>query len=329
MNTWKELYMVMEICDSDLKELCRQKDVTLTALHINTILYNLLVGLSYLHSAGIYHRDLKPANCLVNQDCSVKICDFGLSRAIGDEQPDLVDLPNTSHGDNGAEPPRLKRTLTRHVVTRWYRAPELILLQENYTEAIDVWSVGCIYAELLGMLEGTMLQDRGPLFPGSSCYPLSPHHRHRTDCTYHVREKHDQLNMIFDLLGTPTAEHVEQFERDDAKRYIRCFAERAGNGFGSKFQHVDSAAIELLEMTLRFCPQERATVAAVLDHPGLSDVRDPARETKASSFISLNFEKEPDLDEGLLRKNFCGEIRRYHPEVPELDAHGADAIDHS
>jgi len=202
------------------------------------------------------------------------------------------------------------------------------LLQENYSEAIDVWSVGCIYAELLGMLEGTRIRDRGPLFPGSSCFPLSPDRRHRTDYRFHTRGNHDQLNVIFDLLGTPTAEQVEQLEFDDAKRYVRYFAERAGRGLASKFPHVDSTAIELLEMTLRFCPQERATVAAVLDHPELRDIRDPARETKASSFISLNFEKEPDLDEGLLRKHFCGEIRRYHPEVPELDAHGACARDH-
>ncbi|CAE7712761.1 MPK7 [Symbiodinium sp. CCMP2456] len=246
--------MVMEICDSDLKKLCRT-DVTLTPLHINTLLYNLLVGLKYLHSAGIYHRDLKPANCLVNQDCSVKICDFGLSRAIeAAEQPHLHAPGDPSHGATGllAVPgvphtQRLKRNLTGHVVTRWYRAPELILLQENYTEAIDIWSVGCIYAELLGMLEGTRTQDRGPLFPGSSCFPLSPDHKHKTDYKYHTpgaqlavllhlgmarpywssgnhgrkgasafptqdllenhvvcprRGKHDQLNMIFNLLGS-------------------------------------------------------------------------------------------------------------------------------
>merc|ERR1719321_58982 len=115
----------MEVCDSDLKKLFKT-DVTLTSLHINTLLYNLLVGLKYLHSAGIYHRDLKPANCLVNQDCSVKICDFGLSRAIGDEQLHLQALPNTPReGESGEERPipivpgtqRLKRHLTGHVVT--------------------------------------------------------------------------------------------------------------------------------------------------------------------------------------------------------------------
>merc|ERR1719389_1154687 len=76
------MYMIMEICDSDMKKLCRT-NVTLSELHVNTLLYNLLVGLKYLHSAGIYHRDLKPANCLVNQDCGLKIADFNLSVAVG------------------------------------------------------------------------------------------------------------------------------------------------------------------------------------------------------------------------------------------------------
>ncbi|CAK0905258.1 unnamed protein product, partial [Prorocentrum cordatum] len=99
METFDELYMVMEICDSDLKKLCRT-DVQLEPNHIHTLLYNLLVGIKYLHSAGIYHRDLKPANCLVNQDCSVKICDFGLSRAIGESAQVLEGLPNTPRGDD-------------------------------------------------------------------------------------------------------------------------------------------------------------------------------------------------------------------------------------
>merc|ERR1711959_860973 len=85
LEHFDELYLVLEICDSDFKKLFRSP-VHLTELHIKTLLYNLLVGVKYLHSAGIYHRDLKPANCLVNQDCTVKICDFGLSRAVGMEE---------------------------------------------------------------------------------------------------------------------------------------------------------------------------------------------------------------------------------------------------
>mmetsp|Transcript_9963 Transcript_9963/g.21911 ORF Transcript_9963/g.21911 Transcript_9963/m.21911 type:complete len:421 (-) Transcript_9963:206-1468(-) len=296
-----ELYLIMEICDSDLKKLCRT-DVTLTPLHINTLLYNLLVGVKYLHSAGIYHRDLKPANCLVNQDCSVKICDFGLSRALGGEMA----MHNDIYSSSKAVP---KRQLTGHVVTRWYRAPELILLQENYTTAIDLWSVGCIYAELLGMLEGTRCEDRGPLFPGSSCFPLSPDRQHKTDYKYHTRGKHDQLNMIFNLIGTPTEDELALIERDDAKRYIRCFAARQGEGFRAKFPHVEANSVDILEKFLRFNPQERPSVEAALSHPLLHDLRDLGKEVKAQKLVHLDFEREPDLDETLLRKYFWKEMR--------------------
>lgn len=163
LSKFDEIYIVLELADSDLKKLFRT-EVFLSELHLKTLLYNLLVGLKYVHSAGIYHRDLKPANCLVNQDCSVKICDFGLARTV--DKPAAVQRLPQSPRQSTNEPeqaqqqsvPVVSRTnnmrnqLTGHVVTRWYRAPELILLQENYTEAIDVWSVGCIFAELLSMI---------------------------------------------------------------------------------------------------------------------------------------------------------------------------------
>mmetsp|Transcript_30661 Transcript_30661/g.65255 ORF Transcript_30661/g.65255 Transcript_30661/m.65255 type:complete len:411 (+) Transcript_30661:80-1312(+) len=311
--SFQELFIVMEVCDSDLKKLCRT-DVTLTPLHVNTMLYNLLVGLNYLHSAGILHRDLKPANCLVNQDCTVKICDFGLSRAVGDAG---VAPATSSLEDFGPPPPgscrgpRLKRHLTGHVVTRWYRAPELILLQETYNEAIDIWSVGCIYAELLGMLQGTRLADRGPLFPGSSCFPLSPDNKHKT---HNSRGKHDQLSMIFGLLGTPSAVDVAQLEREDAKRYVQCFAQRQGSGLRAKFPHAEAASVALLEGMLRFSPAERLSVSECLADGLFSEIRTPLKETKAASPVALEFEREPDLDEELLRRYFSKEVRRYQPE---------------
>lgn len=97
-------------------------------------LYQLLRGLKYIHSANVLHRDLKPSNLLLNADCDLKICDFGLART-------------TSETD----------FMTEYVVTRWYRAPELLLNCSEYTAAIDIWSVGCILMEIL---------RREPLFPG-------------------------------------------------------------------------------------------------------------------------------------------------------------------
>ena len=97
-------------------------------------LYQLLRGLKYIHSSNILHRDLKPSNLLLNANCDLKICDFGLART-------------TSETD----------FMTEYVVTRWYRAPELLLNCSEYTAAIDIWSVGCIFMEIL---------KREPLFPG-------------------------------------------------------------------------------------------------------------------------------------------------------------------
>jgi len=167
-----DIYMVMECCDTDMRRLIKS-DITLETPHVGLLMYNMLCGLKYLHSAGVYHRDMKPANCLVNQDCSVKIADFNLSRAVSglveDDQEKVLDAPTAQK--RGAQ----KRELTFHVVSRWYRAPEVILLQRAYTDAIDLWAAGCIFAELLELLPGgPQCEERSPLFPGRRCYPLSP-----------------------------------------------------------------------------------------------------------------------------------------------------------
>lgn len=330
LEAFDELFIVLEICDSDFKKLFRNP-VFLLELHVKTLLYSLLVGVKYLHSAGIYHRDLKPANCLVNQDCTVKICDFGLSRAVGMErQLHLQHLPNTPReGDPIGQLPggsptvplvphtqKLKRQLTGHVVTRWYRAPELILLEENYTEAIDVWSVGCIFAELLGMMKENVPfpTDRGPLFPGSSCFPLSPDQRHAVDYKFHTRGNRDQLNMIFNILGTPSEEDVECLEKADARKYIQCFTKRDGLGLSEKFKNSSMDAVDLLSKMLQFNPRKRIIVDEALEHPFFADVRHS--ESVARDQVFLQFELEPELDENHLRKYFILELNKFHPEVP-------------
>jgi len=138
----------------------------------------MLLGLKYVHSAGVLHRDLKPANVLINEDCSVKICDFGLARSVegmgdGTEEDSKVQEDKLIEDDLGignlpkvekkkkatgkmtrgkVTEKKIAKELTSHVVTRWYRAPELILIEKNYDTKIDVWSLGCIYAELLGKI---------------------------------------------------------------------------------------------------------------------------------------------------------------------------------
>ncbi|KAF8074985.1 kinase-like protein [Lyophyllum atratum] len=127
---FNEIYIFMEPMEADLHQIIKSGQ-SLTNEHVQYFLYQILRGMKYIHSASVIHRDLKPGNLLVNADCELKICDFGLSRGF-DSQPD----ENASH-------------LTEYVATRWYRAPEIMLAFRRYNTAIDVWSIGCILGELL------------------------------------------------------------------------------------------------------------------------------------------------------------------------------------
>ncbi|CAI0431985.1 unnamed protein product [Linum tenue] len=170
---FKDIYVVFELMESDLHQVIKLND-DLTPDHHQFFLYQLLRGLKYIHSAHVFHRDLKPKNILANADCKLKLCDFGLARVSFSNAPSAI-------------------FWTDYVATRWYRAPELcgsfsskvciwILLKLNmlllnstlYTPAIDIWSIGCIFAELV---------TGKPLFPGKNVV--------------------HQLDLITDLLGTP------------------------------------------------------------------------------------------------------------------------------
>ena len=154
-------YLVQELMEADLHQIIRsQQNLTDSHYrkywHLNSeyFLYQLCRGLKYIHSANVLHRDLKPGNLLVNADCELKICDFGLARGFSD-------TPDVTPG-----------FMTEYVATRWYRAPEIMLSFKSYTKAskkhvfiiVDVWSVGCIMAELLG---------GKPLFKGRDCIFLN------------------------------------------------------------------------------------------------------------------------------------------------------------
>ena len=132
-----EIYLVQDLMETDLYRLLRTQQ--LSADHICYFTYQMLRGLKYIHSANVIHRDLKPSNLLLNSNCDLKICDFGLARVCD---------PN--HGHEGI--------LTEYVATRWYRAPEIMLNARHYTKAIDIWSIGCILCEML---------TNQPLFPGN------------------------------------------------------------------------------------------------------------------------------------------------------------------
>lgn len=311
-----ELYIVLEIADSDLKKLFKTP-IFLTEQHVKTILYNLLLGEKFIHESGIIHRDLKPANCLLNQDCSVKICDFGLARTINSDK-DIHIVNDLEEKEENEEPgphnKNLKKQLTSHVVTRWYRAPELILLQENYTNSIDIWSTGCIFAELLNMMKSHINNptNRFPLFPGSSCFPLSPDHNSKK---VHEKSNRDQLNIIFNVIGTPPEEDLKCITKQEVIKYIKLFPTRDGIDLSKKYSSISKEGIDLLESMLRFNAQKRITIDKALSHPYLKDVRKENLENFSTEKIILPFDDWMVLSETQLRYIFLKEIQSFHADL--------------
>ena len=141
LEDFHDVYIVADLMETDLHRIIYSKQ-KLSIDHVQYFIYQVLRGLKYIHSADVIHRDLKPSNLLVNSNCDLKICDFGLARGI-----------HPSHGEGRGG----TMLLTEYVVTRWYRAPEIMLACHEYSKPIDIWSVGCIFAELI---------LRKPYFPG-------------------------------------------------------------------------------------------------------------------------------------------------------------------
>ena len=208
LQEFREVYLVLEFMEADLKKVLKSP-LVLTELHVQVITYNILCGIRWVHKAKVIHRDIKPSNILIDEDCHIKICDFGLSRSIyglsvnpnryyeqvshSINQKNLELLESGRNAMTDRERKFLvkqhleetkeerclaKRRLSDHVVTRWYRPPEIILIEKEYGPAVDIWGLGCILAELLQKTEAH-LGDRSTLkgealFPGRSCFPLSP-----------------------------------------------------------------------------------------------------------------------------------------------------------
>ena len=223
-TNYEDIYLVTDLLGTDLhKTIYSQQQ--LTNEHIQYFLYQLLRGLLYIHSAGIIHRDLKPSNLLLTQECDLKICDFGLSRGL-------------QHNFE----------LTEYVVTRWYRAPEIILNASDYNQAVDMWSVGCIMAELFG---------RKPLLPGNDYL--------------------DQMKRIIERTGTPCKEDIDLIESEEGKKFIKSLPVSPYPDWAQVFPNANKLACDLLSRLLAFNPKKRITVQESMRHPyfvGLHNVED-------------------------------------------------------
>lgn len=263
-NEIQSVGIVLEKLDANLHSIISSK-VELHCLHVKWIMYQVLLGLRSIHANGILHRDLKPSNILVNQDGTAKLCDFGLSR-LAESMPEEMQFIHECFEDE-------KPTMTRHVGTRWYRAPECILLCSHYTSAIDVWAAGCVMAEMM---------LRKPLFPGHSCFPLSDR-----DPAVAKRDT-DQLNTIFDILGTPNTTEINRFpflpssvakylERKTTKSPVQATPfTRIFKATCCEQDHSD--AIDLLTSMLQLNPNDRPTAEEALRHKYFDSVRRPGDE---------------------------------------------------
>ncbi|KAF2309096.1 hypothetical protein GH714_000441 [Hevea brasiliensis] len=258
---FRDIYVVFELMESDLHQVIKAND-DLTPEHYQFFLYQLLRGLKYIHTAGVFHRDLKPKNILANADCKLKICDFGLARVSFNDAPSAI-------------------FWTDYVATRWYRAPELCgSFFSKYTPAIDIWSIGCIFAELL---------TGKPLFPGKNVV--------------------HQLDLMTDLLGTPPPESISRIRNEKARRYLNCMRKKQPVPFSQKFPNADPLALRLVERLLAFDPKDRPTAEEALADPyfqGLSNVDREPSSTQPISKLEFEFER---------RKLAKDDILEYHPQM--------------
>jgi serine/threonine protein kinase len=238
-----EYYMSLEFCEHDVAKLLDYKKGPFSEAEAKCLLVQLLRAVEHLHSRSILHRDIKLSNLLLNGRGELKLADFGLARRF--QTPHLP-------------------YYTPNVVTIWYRAPELILGQPNYTEAIDMWSVGCVFAELL---------NHRPLFAAAN--------------------EIEQMSKIADVLGAPTEAtwpghtQLPGFKRVSLKGPTRsCLA--------SKFPSMGELGIEFLHRLLCYDPKERITAREALQHPYLW--------TKPFPVTKALFPTFPDTIKALKRK---------------------------
>jgi serine/threonine protein kinase len=276
---FQDIYVVFELMESDLHQVIRAND-DLTPEHYQFFLYQLLRALKYIHAANVFHRDLKPKNILANSDCKLKICDFGLARASFNDAPSAI-------------------FWTDYVATRWYRAPELCgSFFSKYTPAIDIWSIGCIFAELL---------TGRPLFPGKNVV--------------------HQLDIITDLLGTPSSETLSRIRNEKARRYLSTMRKKHAVPFSQKFRNTDPLALRLLERLLAFDPKDRSSAEEALADPYFASLANVEREPSRHPISKLEFEFERrKLTKDDVRELIYREILEYHPQMLQEYMKGGEQI---
>mmetsp|Transcript_96110 Transcript_96110/g.256868 ORF Transcript_96110/g.256868 Transcript_96110/m.256868 type:complete len:562 (-) Transcript_96110:539-2224(-) len=270
---FRELCVVTELMESDLASVIKSS-ADLTDDHHSFFIYQLLRGLKWLHSAGVVHRDIKPRNLLVNSNCDLKICDFGLARI-----------------EFGAGSFSQLCPMTEYVCTRWYRAPEILLSFKRYSYKVDVWSVGCVFAEL---------KLTRPLWKGS--------------------DSGEQLARIMQDVGIPHQELIDRIGPDYVRQFIRRIRREHPHlstkvadwhrALAKAPKPVDEVAASFLTKMLQFDPDHRANVQQALEDPYLADLHDEADEptTRPIPHHIWEFERRR-IDERTIRLEMFEELK--------------------
>eukprot|EP00520_Triparma_pacifica_P012334 CAMPEP_0118650460 /NCGR_PEP_ID=MMETSP0785-20121206/10261_1 /TAXON_ID=91992 /ORGANISM="Bolidomonas pacifica, Strain CCMP 1866" /LENGTH=393 /DNA_ID=CAMNT_0006542841 /DNA_START=821 /DNA_END=1999 /DNA_ORIENTATION=+ len=255
-STSTSLYIVMELMDSDLHKIVQSKQ-KLGESHLKVIWTQILSGVSAMHRNNVFHRDLKPGNILVSRDCQVRITDFGLARSMS--QNDDIDSSNPASA------------MTEYVVTRWYRCPELLLAPHvAYTSKVDLWSVGCIFAEMV---------LREPLFPGRSYV--------------------HQVQLILETIGLPPSEQAMGFTpRKDAAAYLKRQKVKVGKNWGEILPGSAPDVVDLISGLLVFNPSKRSCAEDAMKHPYFEGTPELPCEKEGKTPGGRNFVEPQEVDFG-------------------------------
>jgi len=282
VDDFNDVYIVTDLMETDLHRIIYSKQ-SLSIDHVQYFLYQILRALKYMHSANVIHRDLKPSNLLVNSNCDLKVCDFGLARGVSSSHDESLE-----EGNGGT------MLLTEYVVTRWYRAPEIMLACHEYSKPSDVWSVGCIFAELLG---------RKPFFPGDDYI--------------------DQLTIISQKLGKISEKDLDFVTSDKAKRFMKRLPNKKPVPLSKQFPNSNAEGIDLLRKMLSVHPLKRINVKDALEHPFFASLHNPDDEPVAHANFDFSFEDEK-LHRARLQELIWQEVGDFRPSClpvpPRRDA---------
>ncbi|KAF9921327.1 hypothetical protein FBU30_008681 [Linnemannia zychae] len=242
-DTLTQIFIVMDFIEHDLKELMSGMRAPFLQSEVKTLMLQLLSATELLHENWILHRDLKTSNLLLNNKGEMKVADFGLARRYGEPQG----------------------VLTQPVVTLWYRSPELLLGAKQYTTAVDMWSIGCIFAEFV---------NNEPLLPG--------------------RSEAEQLEKIFKLLGMPNDKIWPGFSKLPLASHVPNFVQPY-NMLRSRLPYLTENGLDLMSKMLTYDPARRITAEEALKHPYFSEAPPPKHPSM--------FPTWPSKGERTVRKN--------------------------